>query len=246
MAEITAVKIPPLISMTLNSGSHVRTNFARSTWKAITDTFTNLIILCPTCHRKPPQLNCQTAFFSQEVKHNIKHFIETSGPPVFAKARRLAPDRLKIAKSEFQHMLNLGHVRPSKSNYASPLHIVPKKDSNDWRPRKVKIKPEEALEWTDEATTAFELVKQALAHATLLHHPMPNAPLSIWVDASDFAVGGALAQFHDNVWQPLALIHEIICIPKELVYLRPRTPGHIHNGQKVSAHVGRKRVCDLH
>ncbi|GFX16684.1 nucleic-acid-binding protein from transposon X-element [Trichonephila clavipes] len=30
---------------------------------------------------------------------------------------------------------------------------------------------------------------------------MPNAPLSIWVDASDFAVGGALAQFHDNVWQ---------------------------------------------
>ncbi|GFW99091.1 retrovirus-related Pol polyprotein from transposon 297 [Trichonephila clavipes] len=72
--------------------------------------------------------------FSQEVKHNIKHFIETSGPPVFAKAIRLAPDRLKIAKSEFQHMLNLGHVRPSKSNYASPLHIIPKKDSNDWRP----------------------------------------------------------------------------------------------------------------
>ncbi|GFV18188.1 hypothetical protein TNCV_169911 [Trichonephila clavipes] len=75
---------------------------------------------------KPPS-------FSQEVKHNIKHFIETSGPPVFAKARRLAPDCLKIAKSEFQHMLNLGHVRPSKSNYASPLHIVSKKDSNDWR-----------------------------------------------------------------------------------------------------------------
>ncbi|GFS67430.1 transposon Tf2-9 polyprotein [Trichonephila clavipes] len=69
---------------------------------------------------KPPS-------FSQEVKYNIKHFIETSGPPVFAKTRRLAPDRLKIAKSEFQHMLNLGHVRPSKSNYASPLHIVPKK-----------------------------------------------------------------------------------------------------------------------
>ncbi|GFX17261.1 transposon Tf2-11 polyprotein [Trichonephila clavipes] len=35
---------------------------------------------------------------------------------------------------------------------------------------------------------------------------MPNAPLSIWIDASDFAVGGALAQFHDNVWQPLAFL----------------------------------------
>ncbi|GFV32543.1 transposon Tf2-6 polyprotein [Trichonephila clavipes] len=56
--------------------------------------------------------------------------------------------------------------------------------------------PEEVLEWTDKATTAFELVKQDLAHA----------PLSIWVDASDFAVGGALAQYHDNVWQPLAFL----------------------------------------
>ncbi|GFS85371.1 hypothetical protein TNCV_75971 [Trichonephila clavipes] len=62
--------------------------------------------------------------FSQEVKHNIKHFIETSGPPVFAKARRLAPDRLKIAKSEFQYMLNLGHVRPSK-NLVKAYHQIP-------------------------------------------------------------------------------------------------------------------------
>ncbi|GFY12808.1 transposon Ty3-I Gag-Pol polyprotein [Trichonephila clavipes] len=39
---------------------------------------------------KPPS-------FSQEVKH----FTETSGPPAFAKARRLASDRLKITKSAF-------------------------------------------------------------------------------------------------------------------------------------------------
>ncbi|GFV89880.1 hypothetical protein TNCV_4691091 [Trichonephila clavipes] len=31
-------------------------------------------------------------------------------------------------------MLNLGHIRPSRSNQALPLHIVPKKDSNDLRP----------------------------------------------------------------------------------------------------------------
>ncbi|GFX16688.1 transposon Tf2-6 polyprotein [Trichonephila clavipes] len=117
----------------------------------------------------------------------------------------------------------------------APLVKFLKGIRNKKRPKlKVKIKPEEALEWTDEATTAFELLN--LAHATLLHHPMPNAPLSIWVDASDFAVGGALVQFHDNVWQPLAFLSIIVCIPKELVYLRPRTPGHIHNGQNVSAH----------
>ncbi|GFT26150.1 hypothetical protein NPIL_180201 [Nephila pilipes] len=51
--------------------------------------------------------------------------------------------------------------------------------------RNVKIKLEEMLEWTVEAAASFELVKQSLAQATLLHHPMPNAPLSIWVDASD-------------------------------------------------------------
>ncbi|GBM79530.1 Transposon Ty3-G Gag-Pol polyprotein [Araneus ventricosus] len=33
---------------------------------------------------------------------------------------------------EFQHMLDLGHMRPSNSNYASPLHMVPKKGSDDW------------------------------------------------------------------------------------------------------------------
>ena len=68
------------------------------------------------------------------VKHNTTHFITTVGPPVVAKPRRLAPDRLKIAKSEFQNMMRLGHMRPSKSNYASPLHMVPKKGTSQWRP----------------------------------------------------------------------------------------------------------------
>ncbi|GFW23095.1 transposon Tf2-6 polyprotein [Trichonephila clavipes] len=72
--------------------------------------------------------------------------------------------------------------------------------------RNVKTKDEEVLQWTDEATTAFELVKQVLAHATLFHYPMPNASLSIWVDASGVAVGGALAQYQENVWQLLAIL----------------------------------------
>ncbi|GFT54653.1 retrovirus-related Pol polyprotein from transposon opus [Trichonephila clavipes] len=31
-------------------------------------------------------------------------------------------------------MMQLGHLRPSSSNYASPLHMVPKKGTFDWRP----------------------------------------------------------------------------------------------------------------
>ena len=68
------------------------------------------------------------------VLHNITHHIDTTGPPVSARPRRLAPDRLQAAKHEFEHMLQLGIIRPSSSPWASPLHMVPKKTPGDWRP----------------------------------------------------------------------------------------------------------------
>ena len=69
-----------------------------------------------------------------EVKHDTRHLIETTpGPPVANKPRRLAPDRFKIAKKQFDDMVQLGTARPSSSPWASPLHMVPKKDG-DWRP----------------------------------------------------------------------------------------------------------------
>ncbi|XP_064487566.1 uncharacterized protein LOC135399763 [Ornithodoros turicata] len=68
-----------------------------------------------------------------QPKHSVTHCIEPDGPPVFARPRRLPPDRRAVAQKEFESMLELGIVRPSFSKWASPLHMVPKK-TGDWRP----------------------------------------------------------------------------------------------------------------
>lgn len=61
------------------------------------------------------------------------HFITTKGPPVCARPRRLPPEKLKSAKDEFEFLVKMGICRPSKSAWASPLHMV-KKSDNTWRP----------------------------------------------------------------------------------------------------------------
>jgi len=43
--------------------------------------------------------------------HGVRHFVETSGRPVFAKARRLDPDKLRIAEAEFRSLEAAGIVR---------------------------------------------------------------------------------------------------------------------------------------
>jgi hypothetical protein len=70
----------------------------------------------------------------RETKHTTEHHIRTSeGPPSFARPRRLDTERLETAKAAFDQMLADGTCRPSESPWASPLHMVPKKDGT-WRP----------------------------------------------------------------------------------------------------------------
>ncbi|GFW74162.1 retrovirus-related Pol polyprotein from transposon 297 [Trichonephila clavipes] len=168
-----------------------------------------------------------------------------------------------------------GIIRPSKSPWSSPLHVVPKSDSTvrpvgDYRQlnsvtefdsypmpylndfahalhgkkifSKIDIfkafhqipiaerflpkaaeqqyllseflkgskgkKDSKPLNWSSEAITAFQMCKQALADAALLAHPSPSAPLALHVDASDYAIGGALHQVVDSELQPLAFFFQ--------------------------------------
>ena len=72
-------------------------------------------------------------FSEPTAKHGIVLQIPTTGRPVFAKARRLPPDKLAAAKTAFNDMSQAGIVRRSKSAWSSPLHMVPKEDGT-WRP----------------------------------------------------------------------------------------------------------------
>ncbi|GFU33433.1 uncharacterized protein K02A2.6 [Nephila pilipes] len=62
----------------------------------------------------------------RKLKHVVQHSILTRRPPVFSKPRRLPPDKLKAAKQEFQYLVEIGICRPSRSCWASSLHMVSK------------------------------------------------------------------------------------------------------------------------
>ena len=70
------------------------------------------------------------SFSSAVAKHGVVHHIVTTGPPQRARARRLAPDKLAMAKAEFLKMEQLGIIRRSDSQHASPLHLVDKDDGS--------------------------------------------------------------------------------------------------------------------
>ena len=68
----------------------------------------------------------QPTFSSNSVKHGIQHHIPTTGPPIHARARLLAPDKPAFAKRELMDMEEMGVIRKSNATWGSRIHIVPK------------------------------------------------------------------------------------------------------------------------
>ena len=72
-------------------------------------------------------------FSNPTAKHGVVHYISTEGPPIHSRARRLPPEKLTIARNEFRTMEEMGIIWRSTSQWASPLHMVPKQ-LGSWRP----------------------------------------------------------------------------------------------------------------
>ena len=66
------------------------------------------------------------SFTPKEVSHGVKHHIPTNCNPIQSKARKLNPEKLEIAKREFQKLVDLGVCYRGKSEWASPLMVAQK------------------------------------------------------------------------------------------------------------------------
>jgi len=117
--EVTKLKVQGILSATSSPSPSVLPKQSPNEFHAILLEFPEL--LQPQCGEQP-------------VKHDIIHHIVTTGPPIKAQTRCLSPERLKITRQEFEHMLQQGIIRPSSSSWSSPLHMVLKKSPGDWRP----------------------------------------------------------------------------------------------------------------
>ncbi len=65
--------------------------------------------------------------------HDVEHHIKTSGPLMASRFCRLDGAKLEATRREFKAMECEGIIQRSTTPWASPLHVVPKKDGF-WRP----------------------------------------------------------------------------------------------------------------
>ena len=76
-------------------------------------------------------INCSKS--NNSNSSSVRLQIVTTGAPIAQRQRPLFGEKLFKTKEEFQRLLDAGIIRPSKSNWASPLVVVKKSDGS-WRP----------------------------------------------------------------------------------------------------------------
>lgn len=67
-----------------------------------------------------------------------------------------------------------------------------------------------SIVWSEHAEKSFRESKRVLAGATILAHPIPGVPVSLAVDASDYAIGTVFQQRVNDSGQPLGFMTKML------------------------------------
>lgn len=110
-----------------------------------------------------------------------------------AKARRLDPRKLAIAKDEFAAMEKLGIIRRSNSPWASPLHLVPKANRG----------------WHVVTTDALK----ASPHLTVILYPISRIFQPIWREHLFFRKWDLIRGYHQVPVSPRDIPKTAVIIP---------------------------------
>ncbi|GFO09449.1 Pol polyprotein [Plakobranchus ocellatus] len=154
-------------------------------------------------------INLEKCLFGQKSLEFLGHKVSQFGSiPLPSKVKAISdfpkPPTIK-GLQEFLRMINFYHrFIPHAASLLLPLHDALRKPQ-----------PRQLINWTTEMDNAFTSCKSALAEATMLSHPKPNAQISLTTDASEDAVGAVLEQCVQGVWQPLAFFSKRLRSPEQ-------------------------------
>ena len=136
--------------------------------------------------------------FGVEELDFLGHHIDQKGiTPLQGKVQTVLNFPQPTSQRQLQHFIGLinfyHHFIPHCAELLHPLHGLLNSKSKS-----------QELSWNEDTTAAFLATKEALANATLLVYPKPDAPTCVMTDAFDIAVGAVLQQYVNDMWHPIS------------------------------------------
>ena len=141
-------------------------------------------------------INPKKCLFAAHSLNFLGHHIDCHGiSPVPEKVKAIndvPQPQTQRQLCRFIGLVNFYHrFLPHCAELMQPLHFLLKGKA-------------QSLIWTDSAISSFQATKTAIANASLLTYPSPNAPTCLMTDASDTAVGAVLQQHINDTWKPIS------------------------------------------
>ncbi len=174
---------PPRPSRDLSTTFFGELTSAMHTW---------MMFSSPVLHRRSTFITC--AAYSNASLHMV--WSSTPTNVFFDKVQAIRDFPLPKSDQQLRQFMGLSH----NAELMHPLHdLLPNRKSTS-----------ATLNWSENATAAFNATKDALANATLLTYPRPDAPTSVMTDASDLAVSAVLQQYSNGTWHPISFFSKKI------------------------------------